>query len=208
MTILRTISRWITANPTAAVTLVIALGSGGFSVWTSIQANRQSRDALEQTRKLTEHQNTLTMLERFSSHYFPHGGSRMIALYVVDVMGNEGLKSGLRRLVATDIMRENFGGSKPVTAFNRDHEDWVILGDALFNLRRYWHKHPESADSFRDWWCERRQRYLDRWPHHEQHLKELYAYLDDWNLHDRHYKNIHPAPPKMVPCETAARIPS
>lgn len=136
----RNVWREMGANPAIIVAVVagvagllVALVTGGFSLWNSWRA-------LEQTRALTHHQNTLNLLERFSGLYFAEGRSRMIGLYVVDMMTVEGLQRGLRRFVVTDLMRKNFGGPKPASAFDEDHDDWIVLGDAPFNLRNYWGK--------------------------------------------------------------------
>ena len=86
-----------------------------------------------------------------------------------------------------------------MSALEKDHDDWLVLGDAMFNIRRVWNADHEKR-SFSEWWCGEQQAYLTRWPRHEQHLKDLFSYLDDKALHDRHYKNVSPAPPKMQPC--------
>ena len=115
------------------------------------------------------------------------------------MMSDRGLQRGLYRFAGGQTMMAHFGEGAEALSFNKDHADWGLLGDALFNLRKFWDE-PFERESFGEWWCDEQQRFLKRWPSHVQHLRSLFAYLDHEYLHDRHYKYVRPAPPKMRPC--------
>lgn len=181
----------IAAAIAAAASLVVA----GFSL-------RNSRQALEQTRQLTERQRDADLVGRFADAYFasPESRRHTFALHIVDLMKDPGFRKGLRVLVFRDTMTRKFRPPAPVTAFDKDDDDWRVVGDALSNLRKEWADEHERW-SFGEWWCEEEKELLKRWPAHDQRPRDLYRYLNDQRLDDRHFRTLDLAKlSRLTPC--------
>jgi hypothetical protein len=177
---------------------VVSLSVAGLSFYRSGQAIDQSNQALAKTRQLTEYQRDVDLLARFADFYFAGGGSRryMLALYVVDVMQMSGLKQGLRVFAFEDTMRRHFTDPQKTARFDKDDDDWTVLGDALGNLRKAWERKDQS---FSDWWCIRQKAGLERWPQHGEQLRKLYHLLEAEHLADKFFTYVKLPP--IEPCK-------
>ena len=137
-----------------------------------------------QTRGLTEDQRDADLLNRFADlHVSDDDRRRRFSVYIVERMKGPGWRRGLREFIIFDTLSRHFKESRPVAPFDRNHDDWDLVGDAATNLQRDWGKADlEPAKTFDEWWWRKRDEYTNRWPRHKQAIDDLYAYLDEFHF--------------------------
>ena len=148
------------------------------------------------TRAVAEDQRDADLLSRFADfHVSDDARRRRFSVYIVERIKGPGWRRGLRQFIISETLSRHFKDAMPVVPFDRDHDDWDLVGDAAYNLQRDWGKaKDEPAKTFADWWCKKKSEYTNRWPRHKQAIDDLYRYLDEF-----HFKE-HGTP--VRPCET------
>jgi hypothetical protein len=158
----------------------IVLGSGAVAALVSAMiAGSAAYYGHRVTRELTETRRDLDLVDRFQAVHFSGKDSYRLSVYVVRLIGDIGLKRDLRHFIFWDIMERNFVGRNPTNAFNPDHHDWHLLGDAMFDMKKDLQKNCwDGRDWFR-WWTDQVAVADDRWSGTSKVvLSALYAELD------------------------------